>query len=209
MDGATAFQALQTESLTKDSLLNTLGIKIVVGRILNKNKNPVGENTVKEFQKEILRFKGSPGPITDTDLTLINKNMNNRISYNSLTPKEILFRRDNLTNSPILIDNKKIIQQPTSHRHSSSKASMKHKSKFQKLTPPQAFNLGDLVMLGNQISKTSPLPSYIVEKVPDDTLSGFMHIKKLGQSLRPRTYEVCPEELIHVPNTVNPLVKSK
>ena len=151
VDGATAFQALQTESLTRDSLLNTLGIKIVVGRILNKNKNPVGENTVKEFQKEILRFKGSPGPITDTDLTLITKNINTRIRYNSLTPKEILFRRDNLTNSPILIDDKKIIQQQTSHRFSSSQASMKHKSKFQKLTPPQAFNVGDLVMLTNQI----------------------------------------------------------
>ena len=31
----------------------------------------------------------------------------------------------------------------------------------------------------------------------------------LGHSLRPCTYEVRPEELIHVPNTVNHSVKSK
>ena len=64
VDGATSFQALQNQSLTEDSLLNTMGIRIVVGRIMNKNKNPVGENMVKEVQKEILRFKGAPIPIT-------------------------------------------------------------------------------------------------------------------------------------------------
>ena len=38
VDGATSFQALQTEALTDDSLFKSMGIKIVVGRLLNKNK---------------------------------------------------------------------------------------------------------------------------------------------------------------------------
>ena len=56
VDGATGFQALQKESETPGTILNKLKIKIVIGRLLNKNKNPIAENTVQEVQKEILRY---------------------------------------------------------------------------------------------------------------------------------------------------------
>ena len=209
VDGATSFQALQTQSLTEDSLLNTMGIRFVVGRLMNKNKNPVGENMVKEIQKEILRFKGAPGPITETDLALIIKNINTRIRYNSLTPKEILYRRDNLTNSPISIEDQKVIQQQALHRKESSKSSMKHKGKFRKATPPQTFNVGDLVMMQNHVSKTSPRCTYIIDKIPEDSTQ-FILIRKLSDKLRPRLYEVCPDELVLVPNAnINAAPKQK
>ena len=50
VDGATGFQSLAREAQTNGSLLNKLKINIEVGRLLNKNKNPVAENTVKEVQ---------------------------------------------------------------------------------------------------------------------------------------------------------------
>ena len=79
VDGATSFQQLERESLTNESILKKLGITIVVGRLLNKNKNPVAENTVQEMHKEILRYKNSTGPITPTDLAIILKNVNAKI----------------------------------------------------------------------------------------------------------------------------------
>ena len=44
VDGATAFQALQRESETNDSIFKKLKIKITIGRLMNKNKNPTAEN---------------------------------------------------------------------------------------------------------------------------------------------------------------------
>ena len=70
IDGATAFQQLERESNTNGSVVNKLGIKIIVGRLLNVNKNPIAENVVQEVQKEI-RLKNAPGPITSTELTIV------------------------------------------------------------------------------------------------------------------------------------------
>ena len=47
VDGATAFQTLSRESATNNTLLNKLKISIEVGRLTNKNKNPIAENAVK------------------------------------------------------------------------------------------------------------------------------------------------------------------
>ena len=48
VDCATSLQTLQKEYEEDDSILKQLGIKIDLGRTLNKNKNPVAENAVKE-----------------------------------------------------------------------------------------------------------------------------------------------------------------
>ena len=101
VDGATAFQSLERESQTKTSILNKFKIKITVGRLMNKNKNPVAENAVQEVQKEILRIKPIAGPISQIDLALVLRNINSRIRKNNLTPKEALFRRNIISNEPI------------------------------------------------------------------------------------------------------------
>ena len=59
VDGTTSFQTLEKESKSNGSLLNQLKISIQVGRLINKNKNPVAENAVKEVLKEILRLKAA------------------------------------------------------------------------------------------------------------------------------------------------------
>ena len=100
LDAAPSFQSLEIEALTSDSLLHKMGIKLVIGRTLNKNKNPIAENAVKELQKEILRHKQTTGPITDMDLTLILKNVNSRVRLNSMSAKEMFLRRDMITNKP-------------------------------------------------------------------------------------------------------------
>ena len=153
VDGATAFQTLEIESQTNDSLLKSLGIKIIVGRLLNKNKNPIAENTVKEMQKEILRFKQRSGPITDTDLLVILKNINSRVRFNNLTPKEILFRRNTLTNQALQVNDEDVINKQSGNREKASESSIKFKSKYRKKSPIQHFKVGDLVMLRSHTKK--------------------------------------------------------
>ena len=109
VDGATSFQSLERESVTNNSVLKKMGIRIIVGRLLNKNKNPIAESAVKEIQKEILRLKNNSGPITPMELSLVLKNVNSRVRINNLTPKEILFRRNDRTNTPMDINDEKVL----------------------------------------------------------------------------------------------------
>ena len=104
LDGATSFQALEIEALTSDSLLNKLGVRLTIGRTLNRNKNPIAENAVKEMQKEIIRHKQVPGPVTPTELVLVLKNINSRVRDNGLTPKEMLLRRDSFSHENIEVN---------------------------------------------------------------------------------------------------------
>ena len=197
VDGATAFQSLERESVIPDSTLGKLKIKLVVGRLLNKNKNPNAENAVQEVLKEILKLKSQPGPISHTDLSLALRNINSRIRYHSLTPKEILFRRNVLSNQPIEISEQDLLRKQNDQKVASSKSSHKNKSKFKKASPEQEFTVGDLVMLRESRSKTNPRETFIVEQLPTEN-QPYVLIRKLRNSLRSRLYKALQDELIHV-----------
>ena len=74
-----------------ESIFKKLNIKVDLGRTLNKNKNPVAENAIKEFHKEYLKVNPAGGPITRLQLVLIIKNMNSRIATEASTRKKLCF----------------------------------------------------------------------------------------------------------------------
>ena len=143
-DCATSFQSLANKCSNPKSMLHKLGIKIILGRTLNPNKNPTAEICNQELQKEILKLTNKPGPISSLELSMAVRNMNNRIRYNGLTAKEIMFRRNLLDNEPIPVDDSELISTMKSNRKLSSQSSNSTKSKTHKTTPPQNFNVGDL-----------------------------------------------------------------
>ena len=199
VDAATAFQALKRESEMNDSLLKKLNIKIVVGRILNKNKNPTAENTNKEVLKEILRLTNKPGAISQTELNMVLRNVNSRIRYNKLSPKEILFRRDALTNAPLNVDDDSIAQKQALNRSKSSIQSQTTKLGSHKATEEQLFQVGDLVFLRESLDKNNPRELFIIEDWETYNGKTYFLIRKLKQSLRERLYRTLPDEIIHVP----------
>ena len=105
---------------------------------MNKNKNPVAENTIQEVQKEILRMKNSQGPINDIELCLVLRNINKRTRCSNLTPKEVMLRRDNLTHQPIQVMDEAISQDKSIQVANSAKATINHREKFKKRTPEHA-----------------------------------------------------------------------
>ena len=99
VDCATACQAMKAESEHMESIFKKLNIEVDLGRTLNKNKNPVAENAIKEFHKEHLKVNPMGGPITRLQLVLIIKNMNSRIRNRGLSSKEIMLQRDQVLNT--------------------------------------------------------------------------------------------------------------
>ena len=200
VDGATSFQALEKESKSSGSLLNQLKISIQVGRIVNKNKNPVAENAVKEVLKEILRLKAANSTISQTDLDIVIRNINNRITFNGLSPKEIMFKRDMVSNEDILVKSKQISDLQLLNRKTSSERSQKSKTRFMKKTPHQDFQIGQLVLLRNSLSKNCPRDTYIIEDKVQETDCTYYLIRKVQTRLNQRLYKVLPDEIVLAPS---------
>ena len=203
VDGATSLQALAKESTTHGTILNAHKIKVTIGRLLNKNKNPVAENANKEVQKEILRYKKSKGPITPIDLQVILKNINSRIRSNGFSPMEIMFQRDMISNDHLQVDESRILDNLQATRQSSSKSSLKYREKFHKRTPHQSFTKGDLVYLRGGLMKNNPRDMYIVEDLEKKDSLTFVLIRKLQLRLNTRLYRALPEELVLAPSPTN------
>ena len=188
VDGATAFQTLARESTVNGSLLNKLKINIVVGRLLNKNKNPVAENAVKEIQKEILRFSGKEGHISQTNLNLVLRHVNSRIRSNGLSPQEMLYGRDMITNKPLQVTDSYLSNHKSKERLASSTYNQRSKLRFQSKTDIQSFQIGDLVLLRNGINKNKPRDLFIIEDITNKSEKEVFLIRKLQTSLNHRLY---------------------
>ena len=98
VDCAPGLQTLAAESKLNGSILKKLGVFVDVGRTLNKNKNPIAENCIKEFHKERLRLNIPAGQLSEINRAIITKNINSRIRERGLTAKEMAFSRDQVDN---------------------------------------------------------------------------------------------------------------
>ena len=98
VDCAPGLQTLAAESLMDGSILKKLGIIVDLGRTLNINKNPVAENAIKEFHKERLKVNPAGGRLSKIERSIITKNINSRVRERGLTPKEMAYNRDQISN---------------------------------------------------------------------------------------------------------------
>ena len=201
VDGATAFQALAKESNTEGTVLHQHNIIIEVGRLINENKNPVAENGVKEVLKEILRRTNSKGPISPTDLSVVIKNINSRVRANGLSSSEILFKRNMISNDEIAVEDNALKQSRLINRSKASLSSQKSKQRYQKKTPSQNFQVGQLVFLRDAKNKNTPRDLFIIEDTITTRDVLYYLIRKLQSTLRPRLYKVLPDELIAAPSS--------
>ena len=198
-DGATAFQALEREAKISGSALQKLGIKVEIGRLINKNKNAAAEIAVKEVQKEILRHTGKEGPIDAATLSVVLRNINMRVRYHGLSSKEVVFRRDMISNSPKDVDDDVLAEKQINNRMAESQSSMKYNEKFKSKSPPQHLKVGDLVFKREKPDKTKIRDLFIIEDVKINGNEEMFLIRKYQNSLRPRLYKAKADEIYLAP----------
>ena len=191
VDCAPAFQTLKTESETVGSILKTNAIKIDLGRTLNKNKNPIAENAIKEFHKERLRMNPQGGRVSEMELAVITKNINSRIRQRGLSAKEMVFQRDQVTNDA------KHMSDETLAEEQAEKREKQHNPR--KVHSEQIFNVGNNVFFKNDKSKLRGREMYkIIELfIKDD--EPWAKIQKTESQFRAKSYEVKTDEIFLVP----------
>ena len=202
VDCATAWAALQKESLMDNSDLKKLNIKIDLGRHHNKNKNPVVDNACKEFHKEVLRVKPEGSVLTEIERATITSNMNQRIRKSGFSSKEICFKRDLISNNNKEIDDKIIAGDIIEARE-------KHHPKPIENSEPTEFEIGHNVFLKNDKSKLKARQLYRIVDIYSKGNEPWATIQKHESQFRSKKYEVKLSEIILLPGqTVKPKRKA-
>ena len=207
VDPGSSLQTLAKEAgLDKDSIFKRFNIKIDLGRTHNINKNPVAENAVKEFLKERLRLDPNGGPITETDRIVITKMMNTRIRDRGVSAKEMMFRRDLVTNEPLQTSDKDLAQEQFEKRKQShNRQSEKEKKVVKK--PEEKFNVGDRVYIKHALSKIRGREEHRIIKLFRANEIDWATVKKSESQFRNKEYDVKCSEIIKVPFSQQPVTQ--
>ena len=200
VDPGSSLQTLAREASlqNEDSIFTRFNISIDLGRTHNPNKNPVAENAVKEFLKERLRLNPMGGPITETERILITKLMNTRIRDRGVAAKEILLRRDLVTNKPIDISDPELAEEQFTKRKQShakhfEQLAGEHRQKIEK------FKIGDRVYIRSSLVKTKGREEHKIVKLFTADNIYWATVRKADSQFRNKTYDVKCSEITKVP----------
>lgn len=76
-------------SLSNNDGLKHLNVWLDIGRIKNKNKNPVAERAVQELEDELLKQEPGGGPIDQVSLAIAVARLNARLRRQGLSSREL------------------------------------------------------------------------------------------------------------------------
>ena len=96
-------------SISNNDSLKHINVSLEVGRIKNKNKNPVAEKAVQELEEELLRQEPGGGPVTETGLALATARLNSCLRHQGLSSREVWTQQSQFTNDQLPISDYNII----------------------------------------------------------------------------------------------------
>ena len=160
--------AASLECQQSNSILSKNNIKLELGRALNKNKNCVVDKAIRELIREILILQPEGGPITSLMLSKAVANLNSRYRRTGMSSQELWTKRDQITGSPLPIEDREVIMQQYQARSASHPRSMKCKSHGKPLHPSAKVTVGSLVFVYSDGNKLQARKRYIVTSIEGD-----------------------------------------
>ena len=164
VDPASAHQSL-FKSLKCHNNLALKNINLELGRILNKNKNPIIDRAIRELHREIIILQPSGGQISQNLLSQAVANLNCRYRNTGLSSQELWTQRDQITNQQLPISDREVIIQQHEKRLNNHKHSENSKSHGKPPHPTAKVKIGSLVFVYNDREKTSARDRYMVTKI--------------------------------------------
>ena len=204
VDNAPGFKALKN-----DSELLQHNIIIDLGRVHNKNKNPVIEKGIRELSSEILRVHPEGGPLSAAQLAVVVNQLNARIRNRGLSSWEILNQRNQYTGEQIEINDLKLSEQQSQLKAANQAASAKHKARGHAPAENALVQEGSLVYIKSERDKHRARDRYLVTKVDNDSVTVQKFVKSQLRSQKyqlklAEVYPVHPEEII-IPGMIRDL----
>ena len=146
-------------ALNNDSVLHDHRIVLVIGRVKNRNKNPVAERVVQEIELELLRQDPKGGPVSPVVLSVATATLNSQIRSRGLSAREMCTQRDQFSNIQISLSDYDLISQQQSLHKASHPSSKKSKAPLAQVASSPSVTIGDLVYLYCDRNSLSIRPS--------------------------------------------------
>ena len=191
VDGGTGFQ-----SLVHDVTLTGLGLLLEVGRLKNKNKNPVAEKAVQELEVELKKQNPEGGPVTPAQLATVVATLNARVRNRGLCAKEILFQRDHITGEQLNFTDSQLALQQHHLRLQNHGPSAISKARGGRPAFDADISPGDLVYVKEDGTKHVARDRYIVTACNSDFITAH---KLVGTQFRSKEYQLKYSEVYPVP----------
>ena len=186
-------------SLSNNDSLGHLIVSIDVGRIKNKNHNPVAEKAVRELEEELLRQQPGGGPVGEVGLALATARLNSRLRFSGLSSLELWTQRNQFTHEQLPLSDYQLILDRHEHRSTNHAYSEKSKNPRGLIANTPPLQVGDIVYLFSDKDKSRARDRYVVVSI--DTPWCF--VKKFrGSQLRATSYKVKLSECYSVPSSV-------
>ncbi|CAH3161910.1 unnamed protein product, partial [Porites lobata] len=131
------------QSMANNDSLNHLNVTIDVGRVKNKNKNPVAEKAVRELEEELIRQEPGGRPVSAVGLALATGRLNSRLRLPALSSRELWTQRNQFTHEQLPLSDYDLIL--GKHEQRSTNLASSEKSK----------NPRGLTFSGSQLRATS------------------------------------------------------
>jgi hypothetical protein len=191
VDGATAFHPL-----IGDKDLIKKGIHLEVGRLKNRNKNPIAEKAVQELEHELKCEYPDGSPVSDCVLSLVTATLNMRVRNRGLSAKEIVYQRDGFTGEHLNFDDKQLADNQKAWREQNHGPSARSQAKAQRPASRADVGVGDLIFVKCDGDKHNARDKYIVTSVEADCLYAR---KLVGSQFRSKSYKLLYSEVYPVP----------
>ena len=199
LDPAPAHQSL-FQSLKSNSNLLSSNISLDIGRIFNKNKNPVIDKGIKELNREILVLQPSGGQVSQNVLSQAVANLNCRYRSTGMSSQELWTQRDQITGEQLPISDRDIILHQYQTRIKNHPYSEKCKAHGRPPNPTPQIKIGSLVYVYADRSKVNARQRYMVTAIQGENIK----LKKFTETLfGVKEYDAKLSEVYLVPSTEN------
>lgn len=183
----------------ENSRLSQFNISLDIGRVLNKQKNPIAENAIKEFRKEWLRLKPEGSMLSEVERAIVTATINKRIRINGLSPKEFMLKRSLKDHSPIVVNDAQEGNAQFDRRQCvNEKKFVQDSIKVPMSSQPQ-YKIGDLVYLTEGLSKSRAREQFIVVKAFIKNSEQWLVVRKCQRGFRNKEYLLRASEVFLAP----------
>ncbi|KAK2550541.1 hypothetical protein P5673_028741 [Acropora cervicornis] len=187
------------QSMANNDSLNHLNVTIEVGRVKNKNKNPVAEKAVRELEEELIKQEPGGRPVSAVGLALATARLNSRLRLPGLSSRELWTQRNQFTHEQLPLFDYNFILGKHAQRSTNHAFSEKSKNPHGLVTNTPSLHVGDIVYLISDKDKSRARDRYLVVSID----LPWCFVKKFrGSQLRATSYKVKLSECYAVPPSV-------
>ena len=98
------------QSLAADDMLRRHNIQLELGRARNKNKNPIADKGIQEFEEELLKQEPGGGPVSTVQLALVVARLNSWLRGQGMSARELWTQRGQFTHQQLSMKDDQVIK---------------------------------------------------------------------------------------------------